>query len=429
MSDLEQILMKMKKQSALLASLSGDTKNLALRKIADNLRKNKTRIIEENLSDIKIAQSENLQDTLLKRLLLDDKKIEGLIEGVEDLIKLEDPTNKILAVTELDKGLVLTKKSVPIGVIGVIFESRPDALIQISTLCIKSGNCVILKGGREAARTNRILADIVVESIESVGEEFENSLYLLETREEVSAMLKYDKYINLVIPRGSNQFVSYIKKNSLIPVLGHADGICHLYVDSDADIDTAVEITFDSKTQYVAACNALETLLVNETIAGKFLPALKRELDKKDVVIKGDKKTKEILKDVEDATEEDWSTEYLDYILSIKIVKNVDEAIEHINKYGSGHTDSIVSKNSKNCDKFTALVDSAGAFVNCSTRFSDGFRYGFGAEVGISTNKIHARGPVGLDGLVIYKYILQGESHIVEDYSSGKKKFVHREIS
>nr|HQH31612.1 glutamate-5-semialdehyde dehydrogenase [Spirochaetota bacterium] len=309
MSDLEQILMKMKKQSALLASLSGDTKNLALRKIADNLRKNKTRIIEENLSDIKIAQSENLQDTLLKRLLLDDKKIEGLIEGVEDLIKLEDPTNKILAVTELDKGLVLTKKSVPIGVIGVIFESRPDALIQISTLCIKSGNCVILKGGREAARTNRILADIVVESIESVGEEFENSLYLLETREEVSAMLKYDKYINLVIPRGSNQFVSYIKKNSLIPVLGHADGICHLYVDSDADIDTAVEITFDSKTQYVAACNALETLLVNETIAGKFLPALKRELDKKDVVIKGDKKTKEILKDVEDATEEDWSTE------------------------------------------------------------------------------------------------------------------------
>jgi len=428
MIDLEQILIKMKKQSALLSSLSGDAKNLALKKIADNLRKNKARIIDENLSDIEIAKSENLQDTLLKRLLLDDKKIEGLITGIEDLIKLEDPTNKILAVTELDKGLVLTKKSVPIGVIGIIFESRPDALIQISTLGIKSGNCVILKGGREAARTNRILADIVVESIESVGDEFKNSLYLLETREEVSAMLKYDKYINLVIPRGSNQFVSYIKKNSLIPVLGHADGICHLYVDSDADIDTAVRVAYDSKTQYVAVCNALETLLVNETIANKFLPALKNELDKKNVIMKGDKKTKEILKDVEDATDEDWSTEYLDYILSIKIVKNVDEAIEHINKYGSGHTDSIVSKNVKNCEKFTALVDSADVFVNCSTRFSDGFKYGFGAEVGISTNKIHARGPVGLDGLVIYKYILQGEGHIAEDYSSGKRKFVHKKI-
>ncbi|HPO49484.1 MAG TPA: glutamate-5-semialdehyde dehydrogenase, partial [Spirochaetota bacterium] len=253
-------------------------------------------------------------------------------------------------------------------------------------------------------------------------------IFLIETREEVSEILQYHKYINLVIPRGSNEFVQYIQKNSSIPVLGHADGICHLYVDKDANISDAVKITMDSKTQYVAVCNALETLLVHKDIASLFLPKLKIETDKKNVVLKGDKETKRILVDIEDATEIDWKTEYLDYILSVKIVSNIDEAIEHINFYGSGHTDGIVSSNKNNIELFKSLVDTASVMVNCSTRFSDGYRYGFGAEVGISTNKIHARGPVGLEGLVIYKYILEGSSDVVADYSEGRKNFKHKKI-
>lgn len=428
MEKLEEILMKMKKASCLLSAQTTEIKNLALTTIARNLANNITDIIKMNELDIENATKENLSEPLLKRLLLDKKKINGLIDGINDLVNLEDPTNRVLLQTELDENFILTKKSVPIGVIGVIFESRPDALVQISTLCLKSGNCAILKGGREAINTNKILTKIIIDSIVSVSDAFNDSIFLLETREEVEKILKYEKYINLIIPRGSNQFVQYIKKNSLIPVLGHADGICHLYVDKDADIDIAVRVTYDSKTQYVAVCNALETLLVHKDVADIFLPKIQKELDKKSVLIKGDTRTKKILADVEDAVEKDWETEYLDYILSIKIVDNIDEAIEHINRYGSGHTDTIVSKNRDTIDKFTSLVDTSSAFVNCSTRFSDGYKFGFGAEVGISTNKIHARGPVGLDGLVIYKYILEGDGQIAQDYSEGKKKFIHKRI-
>jgi len=428
MSQLNEILIKMKEASVHLANLSTAIKNKALSEIAENLQNNAEKIFEANMIDIQNSEKNNITMPLIKRLKFDEIKLDNIISGINDLIKLEDPVNKILSKTELDNNLILAKISVPIGVIGIIFESRPDALIQIATLCLKSGNCCILKGGSEAKETNKILANLIIEAINKVNDKFMNTIYLIETREDVKEILQYDKYINLIIPRGSNEFVQYIQKNSSIPVLGHADGICHLYVDKEADINMAINVAVDAKTQYVAVCNALETLLVHKDIAMAFLPVLKTEMDKKNVILKGDSNVKKILNNIEDAVEADWQTEYLDLILSIKIVNDVDEAINHINKYGSGHTDSIVTNNTQNALKFTKLVDSSSVFVNCSTRFSDGYKYGFGAEVGISTNKIHARGPVGLDGLIIYKYILEGNGHIVDDYSKGLKKFNHKKI-
>jgi len=428
MNNLENTLQNIKKASFLLANTDTNLRNRALENIAINLDKRKDEIFKQNQIDITNSEKENIAKPLLKRLKFDTEKLAVILSGITGLICLPDPINNVLSETLLDDNLILTKKSVPIGVIGVIFESRPDALIQIATLCLKSGNCAILKGGREAFNTNKILTEIIVDSITEIDSRFKNTIFLIETRDEVSEILKYNKYINLIIPRGSNEFVQYIQKNSSIPVLGHADGICHLFIDKEASIDSSVKITVDSKTQYVAVCNALETLLVHKDIAKTFLPALKIEMDKKGVVLKGDEETKKILKDIETATESDWKTEYLDYILSIKIVTDVNEAIDHINFYGSGHTDGICSNNKQNIDTFTSLVDTASVMVNCSTRFSDGYRYGFGAEVGISTNKIHARGPVGLEGLVIYKYILRGNSDIVADYSEGRKHFKHKKL-
>lgn len=428
MNLLEDTLIKLKRSSILLATAPTDLKNKALKSIADKLKKKSGEIIAQNKIDLDNGIKSNLSSPLQKRLKFDEKKLETVINGINDLIKLEDPVNKILSVMQLDQDLILTKVSVPIGVIGVIFESRPDALVQISTLCLKSGNSVILKGGKEAVNTNKILSEIIISSIEEIDRIFKNTMHLIETREEVKEILQYDKYINLIIPRGSNDFVRFIQNNTSIPVLGHADGICHLYIDNEADINEAVKIAIDSKTQYVAVCNALETLLVHKEIAQAFLPELKKEMDKKNVQLIGDEETLKIIPGIQKATEKDWKTEYLDLILSIKTVDNIDQAIEHINTYGSNHTDSIVTKNKQNADKFKSLVDSASVLVNCSTRFSDGFRYGMGAEVGISTNKIHARGPVGLEGLTIYKYILEGKNHIVDDYATGKKKFNHKRL-
>ncbi len=311
--------------------------------------------------------------------------------------------------------------------IGVVFESRPDALVQISTLCLKSGNAVLLKGGSEAVRTNRILAEIIAQAGEKAGLP-KGWIHLLETRQDVAEMLALDEYIDLIIPRGSNQFVRYIMDNTNIAVLGHAEGICHVYVDGDADLDMATNIVVDSKCQYVAACNAAETLLVDEAIAEKFLPRTKAALEQKGVELRGCPKTAAIIK-VKPATEKDWATEYLDYILSIKMVAGLDEAIEHINRYSSRHTDAIVTGDKGKAERFMNLVDSANVFWNCSTRFSDGYRYGLGAEVGVSTNKIHARGPVGLEGLVIYKWKLFGTGQIVADYTGqNAKKFTHKKI-
>jgi glutamate-5-semialdehyde dehydrogenase len=410
-----------------LAAVKTDVKNTALTEIAKALQGHCDQIVSANKEDLATAEKNNLASPLLKRLKFDENKIAESIAGINSLIELDDPVGKTISATELDKGLELYKVSCPIGVIGVVFESRPDALVQISTLCVKSGNAVLLKGGSEAANTNRVLADLIASASEQAGLP-KGWLQLLETRQDVAEMLALDEYIDLVVPRGSNEFVRYIMNNTNIPVLGHADGICHVYVDGDADIDMAVKITVDSKCQYVAVCNAAETLLVDANIAQAFLPKIQAALQEKNVELRGCRKTAAII-DVKPATEQDWSTEYLDYILSIRVVAGVDEAIDHINRYGSGHTDTIVTNNEEKATKFMDLVDSANVFWNCSTRFADGFRYGLGAEVGISTNKIHARGPVGLEGLVIYKWKLFGTGQIVADYSgSNAKKFTHKKI-
>jgi len=424
---MNDIALQVKEASLRLAGSGTELKNKALAYIAEALRKRKDEIIKANNEDLERSKRENLAAPLLKRLKFDEAKISDVIDGIDSLIKLEDPVGKTLLSTELDEGLELYRVTCPIGVIGIIFESRPDALVQISTLCLKSGNAVLLKGGSEARETNRVLADVIIRATEEAGIA-SNWLKLLETRSDVSEMLKMDEYIDLIIPRGSNEFVRYIMDNSRIPVMGHADGICHCYVDEDADMEMAVRIVVDSKTQYVAVCNATETLLVHRKIAASFLPELKEALDKKHVELIGCPKTYDIIP-VSAATEDDWKTEYLDYKLSIKIVENIDEAIDHINTFGSGHTDSIITADGKKAAKFMDYVDSGNVFWNCSTRFSDGFRYGFGAEVGISTGKLHARGPVGLEGLVVYKYKLIGNGHVVDDYANKSKVFKHRKIN
>lgn len=415
-----------KDASIYLAAVSTDIKNNALKALTLGLQKNSQEIVQANRTDIERSQQENLPAPLLKRLKFDEAKIHEVIAGIESLINLPDPVGNTLLATQLDDALTLYKVSCPIGVIGVIFESRPDALVQISTLCLKSGNAVLLKGGSEAKETNKILSQIIYDAGVAAGIP-QNWLTLLETREDVTALLKMDDYIDLIIPRGSNAFVKYIMDNSRIPVLGHADGICHCYVDKDADISMAVKVVTDAKVQYVAVCNATETLLVHKAIAHEFLPLIQQELQKYNVEIVGCEQTQKIIK-VNPATDEDWKTEYLDYKLSVKIVDSVDEAINHINKYGSKHTDTIITSDKDAARKFMDLVDSGNVFWNCSTRFSDGFRYGFGAEVGISTSKIHARGPVGLEGLVIYKYKLIGNGDIVADFASGKRAFKHKRL-
>ncbi len=424
--EMKEVARQVKEASIRLAATRTELKNEALFLIARSLLERLDEIIEANEKDLQRSKRENLSPPLLKRLKFDQEAVADVVDGIYSLIKLEDPVGKTLLATELDEGLELYKTTCPIGVIGVIFESRPDALVQISTLGLKSGNGILLKGGSEARETNRMLAEVITGATAETGIP-KNWIKLLETREEVGAMLGLDEYIDLIIPRGSNEFVRYIMDNSRIPVMGHADGICHCYVDQDAALEMAVKIVVDSKTQYVAVCNALETLLVHTGVAENFLQRLKEVLDEKGVSICGCPRTQNFIP-VAAATAEDWRTEYLDHKLSIKVVDNIDEAIEHINDYGSGHTDSIITNSKGNAARFMALVDAGNVFWNCSTRFSDGFRYGFGAEVGISTGKIHARGPVGLDGLVIYKYNLIGNGQLVASYAGKEKTFKHKPL-
>jgi len=386
------------------------------------------KIIEANKKDLKAAKKNKLSRVLIDRLKIDNNKIHEMVEEIKDVAELEDPVGKTLSQIELDKGLMLYQITCPIGVIGAIFESRPDAVIQISSLCIKSGNAVILKGGSEALNSIRILVKIISEAAAKSGIP-KGAVQLIETREQVAQMLKLHDYIDLVIPRGSNAFVRYIMKNSQIPVLGHSEGICHVYVDRDADLKKAISISFDAKCQYPAVCNAVETLLVHKGIARKFLPLMIKKFKTAGVEIRGDDETRKVVPSISQATEKDWDMEYNDLILSVKIVDDLDEAINHINKHGSKHTDAIITENKANANKFMNLVDSASVMWNASTRFADGFRYGKGAEVGISTSKIHARGPVGLEGLVIYKYKLVGNGHIVKDYAGKNgKRFRHKTI-
>jgi glutamate-5-semialdehyde dehydrogenase len=437
MSSLEKTLLeisqKAKQASIKAASLSEEIKNKALLQIADKIEESKVIILEANKKDLINAESlikeGKMQKAFYDRLKLDNDKLDVMIQGIKDVAKLEDPVNKKLWAMELDKDLNLYKVSCPIGVIGVIFESRPDVTTQISALAVKSANAVILKGGSEAANSNEILVNLINEALATIKEMPENMVNLIKTRHDVEEMLKMDEFIDLIIPRGSNSLVKYIQSNTKIPVLGHAEGICHVYIDEFADFYKATKILIDSKTQYPSACNAVETILVNEKIAENYLPILVAEMEKTDVIVKGDEKTRNLTSVIEKATEEDWKTEYGDKIVSVKVVKDIFEAIEHINKYGSGHTDSIVTENKNNAEIFMNLVDSSSVYHNASTRFADGFRYGFGAEVGISTNKTHARGPVGMDGLVIYKYKLYGNGQTVGEYSGANaKKFTHKKL-
>ena len=426
MQDTRQMAISAREAAIPLAASGIEDRNNALKLMADALARRSKEIFSANEADWKQAEEEGLAAPLKKRLLFDEKKLNAVQEGLLALAGLPDPLGHTQLARELMPGLKLYRVACPIGVVGVIFESRPDALVQIASLCLKSGNAVLLKGGREASRTNRALMDALLEAARE-AQMPDGWASLITTREEVRDMLKMDDCIDLIIPRGSNEFVRYIMDNSRIPVLGHADGICHVYGDASADVEMAVKVTVDSKTQYVAVCNAAETLLVHAYIAEAFLPAAAQALAQRNVVLRGCERTRAIIP-CEAAAEEDWEKEYLDYILSIKVVDSVGEAIRHINRYGSGHTDTIVAEDLQAVRTFMSLVDSAGVYHNCSTRFADGFCYGFGAEVGIATGKIHARGPMGLEGLCSYKYLLFGSGNTLADVQSGKTPFAHKDL-
>jgi glutamate-5-semialdehyde dehydrogenase len=374
------------------------------------------------------AESNGVAQATQKRLKYDEKKLQDSINGVLELKELSDPIGKELMNRQLDDGLILKKITVPIGVIGVIFEARPDAMVQVASLCIKSGNCAILKGGKETANTNRVLFEIIKNAVIKAGLPGE-CLLQAEQHNEIDELLKCDREVDLLIPRGSNKFVRYIMENTKIPVMGHSSGICHIYVDKDVDKELALSVILDAKKNYPAACNAVETLLIKREIADWFIPQLFEMFEKEDVKINGTQEVKDLSgKQIDVMAEDEFAMEYNDMEISIKLVEDVDEAIAHINYFGSHHTDCILTENDETATYFMQMVDSAGVYRNCSTRFADGFRYGFGAEVGISTGKLHARGPVGLDGLVTYKYVLNGKGHIVDDYSSGRKKFDHKDL-
>ena len=425
----EELLLKadqIKLSSTKLSQTDNNVRVRAINMMADFLEKNSKKIIDANSADYKKAEKKGISKALLSRLKLTKEKLNSGIEGIRKVGNLPDPVGQMQIKKELSKGLVLERKTVPIGVLGVIFESRPDAVMQISSLAIRSGNGVMLKGGSESNLTNIELVSALKEGLKASGLD-ENSICLLTSRKDSMAMLNLEKHINLIIPRGSNELVKFIQENTKIPVLGHADGICHLFIDSEANLDMAIRVALDSKVQYPAACNAIETLLIHNDIASVFLKKAIPIFVSNGVKLIGDKKSIGLGVQFE-ACEEDWETEYLDLILSIRIVDNIDEAIVHVQKYSSKHTDGIITKNLNNAKKFMNEIDSAGVFHNCSTRFADGFRYGFGAEVGISTQALPPRGPVGLEGLVTYKYFLKGEGDIVDDFSSGGKNYTHKDL-
>ncbi|MBT3923448.1 MAG: glutamate-5-semialdehyde dehydrogenase [Nitrospina sp.] len=409
-----------------LAHLSTDLKNQALRLMADALEANCDSILAANKKDLEFANNEGIPKALVDRLVLNEEKVRGMSKGIRSVVELQDPVGVVKSVMEMDQDLVVEQVTCPIGVIGAIFEARPDAVPQISSLCFKSGNAVILKGGTEAQNSNKVIVSLLVEAMNKVPGVPNTAIQMIETRLEVADMLKEDKYIHLIVPRGSNAFVRYIQENTRIPVLGHSEGICHGYIDKFADMDKAIRICLDSKLQYPAACNAIETLLVHKDIADKVLPGLVEKYREKQVELVGCLKTCHLIAEVAQACESDWDLEYNDLKLSIKVVDSLSDAIKFINKHGSGHTDVIITENRDRADQFLNEVGSASVMWNASTRFADGFRYGLGAEIGISTNRTHARGPVGLEGLVIYKYKLFGKGQIVADYSGDNaREFTH----
>jgi glutamate-5-semialdehyde dehydrogenase len=429
---LTEIAQKTRLAAQHLANLPAETKNAAIELVAKSLEAHADDIVAANAVDCQATQGQ-IAPALYARLKLDLTKLTGAILGVRDVGKLADPVGQIQIHRMLDTGLMMQRVSCPVGVLGVIFEARPDAVIQIASLAIKSGNGVILKGGREAIESCTALVAAIRAGL-AQSEVSPDIIQLLTTRSETTELLKLDRYVDLIIPRGSNEFVKYVQDNTRIPVLGHADGICHLYIDNEADFDKAIAIAIDAKTQYPAACNAIETLLIHQSIAPQFLPLIIKELQARGVEIRLSEIGHQILGNelnltVDLAIVTDWATEYSDLIIAIQIVPDLESAITHINTYGSRHTDSIVTGNPHTAKIFIDRVDAANVFHNCSTRFSDGFRYGFGAEVGISTQKMPPRGPVGLEGLVTYKYQLSGDGHIAATYTGDRAKpFIHQDL-
>jgi glutamate-5-semialdehyde dehydrogenase len=413
-----------------LAKLDDDVRSEALHAVADALVENADRILDANETDVAegeaLLEAGEYSQALVDRLKLSPSKLDDIAEMVRSVAEQEDPLGRTLSARRLDDGLELYKVGVPIGVIGTVFESRPDALVQIAALSLKSGNAVILKGGSEASHSNRVLYEVIREATSGMPDGWAQ---LIEAREDVNTMLDMDDAIDLLMPRGSSEFVSYIQDNTKIPVLGHTEGICHVFVDRDADLEMAEDVAFDAKVQYPAVCNAVETLLVHESVAADFLPGMVERYREAGVTLRGDAATRDVV-DVDPATDADWETEYGDLELSIKVVDSLEAAIDHVNAHGSKHTESILTEDSDRAATFMRSIDAASVFHNASTRFADGYRYGLGAEVGISTGKIHARGPVGLDGLTTYKYYLEGDGHLVATYAGeNAKPYLHEEFA
>jgi glutamate-5-semialdehyde dehydrogenase len=417
-----------------LARLSHELRNEALISIAQAIETNEAKILKANESDCRAAEpavkAGKMTSAMFARLRLSPRGIGEMAARIRDVARLPDPLGRRLSATELDAGLVLYKESCPLGVIGIVFESRPDVVPQVASLALKSGNAILLKGGAEAAETTEALVEIWLESLRAFPSVPPNSIGLLHTRADVMDLLTLDKDVDLIIPRGSRELVRFVAQTSRIPVLGHGEGICHVYVDRAANLEKAARIVVDSKVQYAAACNAAETMLVHKDIARNFLPNIVGRLRDAGVEVRGCPATIALVgsSNVLPASQEDWATEYSDLILSVKIVNDLGEAIAHIDRYGSRHTETIVTEDSEVARRFMDEVDAAGVYHNASTRFADGFRYGLGAELGISTSKLHARGPVGLEGLTTCKYKLFGDGHIVAEYSSGEKQFRHRPL-
>ncbi len=430
LNQLENTLQQGKSAFLVMATLPTAQKNDALAAFATIIEQNVDFLLQENQKDIEKAEQEGLTHSLYQRLKLDADKIAQLVQGIRDLIQLADPAGRVLSATKLDEGLILEKQTVPLGLIGIVFESRPDVIPQILSLILKSGNAVVLKGGREAVYSNNAFMKLVGALNQRCAYLPAGWAALLDSREAVQAMLNYPQYVDLIIPRGSNQLVQSIMASTKIPVLGHADGVCHLYVHASADLAQATALAIDAKIQYPAACNALETLLVDEAIAAEFLPTFAEGAKRANITLRGCAQSQAILPGIEAATEADWRAEYGDLTLAVKVVSALEAAIAHINQYGSHHTDAIVAQDTAVLERFMNAVDSACVFANASTRFADGFRFGLGAEIGISTAKTHARGPVGLEGLVIYKYKLRGHGQVVADYAGANAKpFLHEALS
>lgn len=409
---MEHFLEKAKSASRVLATLSGSERNRILREMAEALRANTMNIIESNAIDMRNAEENDLAPSMKERLLLDEKRIESMAVAIEEIAALKDPIGKVIEGWVTEAGLKIEKVSIPIGVVGIIYESRPNVTSDTAALCFKSSNGCVLKGGKEAEESNKIIADVLQQVLIRNG--FPKELIALlpdATREGVAKLIKMDKYVDLIVPRGGEALIRFVSQNSSVPVVKHDKGLCHTYIDKDANIENAIAIALNAKVQRPGVCNSMETLLVDESIAQNVLPLLKTAFDRANTELKGCEQTREVIA-VTPATEEDYDTEYLANILNIRVVDGVEGAISHIVRYGSGHSEAIITENITTAERFMDSIDAAAVYVNASTRFTDGGAFGFGAEVGISTNKLHARGPMGVEGLTTYKYKVYGKGQI-----------------